>query len=388
MNALSQRFEAIGPTWVDVAAASLIGIDLVLEAALEHGVSHRAPTAIFGILLASTVAVRRRWTAAAVVACPAVLLLLLPLHGQLLNLDSQAVLFPSLLCAYGAGAWLRWQQGLAAVALAAALLCGEQLIEIYVTHTGGGVVSSMTFSFVLFGVPWLVGAFIGERRRRAEAFTALASQTEAERAQREAAAIAQERVEIGHELQDIIAHSVSVMVVQAGGARRMLRADPDRARESILNVEQTGRETLAEMRRLLGLLRKDDDPRALAPQPGLGQLDELAELLRQEGVRCEVSTVGRPVDLTPGINLVSYRMLEGALRTAAEGGCTDISVRVKYEPGRLELEVSADRPVTDVAAMLAPVSERVGLYGGRMTVGEQSDFAVRCQLPLEAVGIS
>ena len=86
---------------------------------------------------------------------------------------------------------------------------------------------------------------------------------------REAAAIAGERARIGCELQDIIAHSVSAMVVQAGGARLLLRSEPDRARESILNVEETGREALADMRRLLGMLRKDDDPRALSPQPGL-----------------------------------------------------------------------------------------------------------------------
>jgi len=86
------------------------------------------------------------------------------------------------------------------------------------------------------------------------------------RSARERAAIANERLTIGRELQDIIAHSVSVMVVQAGGARRSLQSEPDRAREAILNVEQTGREALAEMRRLLGLLRKDDDPQALSPQ--------------------------------------------------------------------------------------------------------------------------
>ena len=92
---------------------------------------------------------------------------------------------------------------------------------------------------------------------------------------------------IGRELQDIIAHSVSAMVIQAGGARRLLRSDPERARDSILTVEQTGREALADMRRLLGMLRKDDDPRALAPQPGLDQLPDAARLgpRRRPGVR-------------------------------------------------------------------------------------------------------
>jgi signal transduction histidine kinase len=127
----------------------------------------------------------------------------------------------------------------------------------------------------------------------------LAAQAAIAQDERESAAIAEERARIGGELQDIIAHSVSVMIIQAGGARLLVRSDPERARDSILNVEQTGRETLADLHRLLGMLRKDDDPRALAPQPGLNQLAALIDSIRDTGVECELRAEGEPIDLTP-----------------------------------------------------------------------------------------
>jgi len=143
------------------------------------------------------------------------------------------------------------------------------------------------------------------------------SQANVEREQLESAAIVQERARIGSELQDIIAHSVSAMVIQAGGARRALRSDPDRARDSMRNVEQTGREALADLRRLLGMLRKDEDPRALAPQPGLKQLRELIGSMRDIDVQCELRIEGMPIDLTPGVDLVGYRVIEAALHSGA-----------------------------------------------------------------------
>jgi signal transduction histidine kinase len=386
VNALLRRFAHVDLQRLDYLVAAVLIADLVLEALLENAIPDRLATALVGTAVGAIVAVRRRWPAAALVACSAVVLLQTAFRGQLFNLDSQSVLFPFMLCAYGAGAWLPWGRGLAAVALAAGLLCAEQLIEIYVTHTGGGVVSSILFSLLAPGLPWLVGAFIAERRQRAKAFTTLAVQAEAEGAERERAAIAQERVIIGRELQDIIAHSVSMMVVQAGGARRLLATQPDRARESILNVEHTGRETLAEMRRLLGLLRKDDDPRALSPQPGLDQLDQLVDELGREGMTCEFSIDGDRIDLTPGVDLVGYRALEGALRSAAEGGCTNASMLVQYAPGWLKLDVRADRPVANLATRLAPIHERIDLYGGRVTVEANGRFAVHCELPLQAGG--
>jgi signal transduction histidine kinase len=371
---------------LDYLAAALVSADLALEATLENGMSDRLAMALLAVPLGAMIAIRRRRPAAAVIGCSLIALAQEPFHAQLFGLDSSVVLFPFALCAYGAGAWMPWRSGLAAVGAATALLCADQVLQSEVTEVSnsGGLGTGIALSLILPGVPWLVGRFIAERHRRAEAFAALATQTEAEQAQRTRAAIEQERVVIGRELQDIIAHSVSVMVVQAGGARRLLRADPDRARASILNVEQTGRETLAEMRRLLGLLRRDDDPRALAPQPGLERLDELVSATAQAGLKCELQTEGDPVELTPGIDLVGYRVLEAALARAAHARCAAATARVRYTPGWLELEVRGDHPVPDSPAELAAVRERVDLYGGRMVVDPEGPFTLRCRLPLEA----
>ena len=390
MTAARDRLRGIDLRSLDVLAAVLLSLDLVLEPALENGIPHRLATAVMGVLLGGMVAVRRSRPGAAVIGCSLVALAQEPFHAQLLSLDSSAVLLPFALCAYGAGAWLPWRAGILAVAMSIALFIADQAIQTYVTErsNSGGFGTGIVLSLILFGVPWLVGRFIAERGRRADAFTLLAHQTHAEQAQRARAAIEQERMRIGAELQDIIAHSVSMMVVQAGGARRLLRTEPERARESILNVEQTGRETLAEMRRLLGLLRADEDPRALSPQPGLDQVDELIRSVANAGLTCEVQTEGDPVELTPGIDLVGYRVIEAALTRAAEAQCSQAWTRIRYTRGWLELEVDGDRPALGAHTGLASVDERVDLYGGRLTVEPAGPFALRCRLPLQTAGTS
>lgn len=371
---------------LDVLVAAALALDLILESALAAGIPHRFLTAVFGVAVAVPVAVRRRWPAAAVIWSTAACLLQDPFQSQLFNLPSRSVVLVVMLCSYGAGAWLPLRRSVLSFGTAAALLVAAQLISTYVTDVTGGDLSSLATLMLIVTAAWVVGRFMYARARRAEAFSLLAAQAAAERAERERAAVAQERLTIGRELQDIIAHSVSVMVVQAGGARRLLQAEPDRARESILNVEEIGREALAEMRRLLGLLRKDDDPRALTPQPGLDQLPELLAALRVDGLACELYTDGHPIELTPGIDLVSYRVIEAALERAAASRCRHATATVTYRPNGLELEVRGDRGLPYPDEDLRSVSERVSLYGGRLDTSgaDPAAFAVRCQLPLEA----
>jgi signal transduction histidine kinase len=370
---------------VDALIAVALTIDLILEAALGRGLPDRLATALFAVLFAAPVAVRRRWPAAAVIACTAAALLQDVFNGQLFNLPSSSAVIPLMLCSYGAGAWRGPRRSLAAIGGAAGLLVADQLIESYVTDVTGGGFSGFATLMLLFLVPWVLGRFVFERTRRADAFAALAAQTAAERAERERAAVTRERLTIGRELQDIIAHSVSVMVVQAGGARRLLGTEPDRARESILSVEQLGRDALAEMRRLLGLLRKDDDPTALTPQPGLDQLPELASTLGDAGLACELRIEGEPTPLTPGLDLVGYRVIETALETAAASRCRNANATVRYEPRRLELEVRGEGPLPNVGHSMRSVTERVELYGGELDVlpAARDKFTVRCRLPLE-----
>src|SRR5438105_2457101 len=249
--------ELTAPERVDLLISLALIVLLILESALAAGIPDRLVTALFAVAFAAPVAVRRRWPAAAVLCSTATCLLQDPLDGQLFNLPSGSAVIVLMLCSYGAGAWLPPRRSLTVLGASAGMLAADQLIEQHVTHVSGGGWSGLATLMLLFMAPAVLGWFVRERNRRGDAFALLAAQSAAERTERERAAVEQERLTIGRELQDIIAHRVSVMVVQAGGARRQLRTDPDRARESILNVEQTGREALAEMRRLLGLLRKD-----------------------------------------------------------------------------------------------------------------------------------
>jgi signal transduction histidine kinase len=373
---------------LDVVIALALIVDLILEASLSGDipVSDRLATAVVAVPFAATIAIRRRWPGAALIACGLVALAQEPFHGQLFgNLPSESASVILMLVGYGAGAWLELRRSVAVTALAMLLLYVDWLIEKYATHVPGAVTWSASLESLLalcIG-PWAVGRFMRERHRRAEAFALLERQAAAERTERARAAISEERILIGRELQDIIAHSVSMMVVQAGGARTLLRAEPGRARESLLTVEQTGREALAEMRRLLGVLRRDDDPRALAPQPGLDQLPELAELMRQRGLACGIDRAGTPV-LTPGVDLVAYRVIEAALAGAAEHGGRSARVAIGARGRALTLEVVVDDVAQAAGAQVRTVAERVALYDGRLSVdgADSGGLHVRCELPL------
>jgi signal transduction histidine kinase len=203
-------------------------------------------------------------------------------------------------------------------------------------------------------------------------------------------AVAQERTRIARELHDVIAHCVSVMTVQAGGARLLLDEEPQSARESLLAVEETGRQTLAEMRRLLGILRRDMAAPGLAPQPGLAELDALLARCRQAGLPVELRVEGARAALAPGIDLAAYRVVQEALTNAIKhAGPARAQVTVRYEPGALALEIADDgRAMSKNGGHghgLVGMRERVGLYGGDVNAGPRTGggYAVRVRLPLE-----
>jgi signal transduction histidine kinase len=236
------------------------------------------------------------------------------------------------------------------------------------------------------GAPYTVGVWMRTRDRRQREL--------ARRAETDArAAVADERTRIARELHDVVGHSVTVMMVQAGAARMLVESDPAGARERLLAVEESGREALAEMRRLLEVLRDDEEPGSLGPQPGVEDLDRLVADARAAGLRVELAVEGEPVALPPGEALAAYRIVQEALTNArkhAGGGRVD--VRVRYTPGTLELAVEneGDEPVADGwdagGHGVIGMRERVGLYGGELDVGPRPDggFAVRARLPIEA----
>ena len=232
-------------------------------------------------------------------------------------------------------------------------------------------------------------------RRRAQAAAELerrAIRLEREREERTRAAVEAERARIARDLHDVIAHSVSVMTVQAGAARLLLAESPERARAPLLSVEETGRQALAEMRRLLGILRTEDDEPALAPQPGMADLSALLERVRQAGLPVELAVEGGPEALPPGVDLAAYRIVQEALTSALEhAGRAGARVTVRYERGALELEIADDgatgRDDGGIRGGLVAMRERVSVYGGELEAGPRSEggYAVCAHLPLAPV---
>ncbi|HEY3728174.1 MAG TPA: histidine kinase [Solirubrobacteraceae bacterium] len=367
---------------LDLLLAIAIAIALELEVWLDPDIpaSLRPLTAVAAVLFAAPVAVRRPWPAPALLSCTAVAAIQALLGGELRATSGIPMMLALVVLTYSVGARLELRRSVASLILGFAIFSG--FVFDGPTGSGGGVGAAAFFVTLVFAAPWCLGRLAREHDRRTAVFRELADQTVAEQAERDSAVIAQERIRIGSELQDIITHNVSAMVIGAGGARKLLHADPERARRSILTVEQTGREALGDLRRLLGMLRKEDDPRALAPQPGLDQLITLLDSLGAEGLDCSVAIEGEPCPLTPGVDLVSYRVIEAALRSAASHQCGKASVTVHYTLDRLELRVRGQDAIPELGRELQRISERVALYGGSVRMVPGDGFAVTAGLPL------
>lgn len=250
----------------------------------------------------------------------------------------------------------------------------------------------LLFVTMILGGAWLAGQAMRYRRERERVLERLTVDLEREREEKARAAVAEERVRIARELHDVVAHAISVIVLQARGGRRSLATDPEETRDALDTIEATGSQALAEMRRLLGMLRRDDEEIALAPQPSLRHLDALAEQVRQAGLPVELSVEGDPTELPPGVDLSAYRIVQEALTNALKhAGPATARVIVRYSKDGLQLEI-ADTGA-DVAAGdgeghgLVGMRERVSLYGGKIEAGPQDGggFAVRARLPLDSI---
>jgi signal transduction histidine kinase len=219
-----------------------------------------------------------------------------------------------------------------------------------------------------------------------------AARLEFERDQQAQIAAAAERARIARELHDVVAHSLSVMVAQADGASYAIDSDLPRAKSAMLNVAQTGRDALAEMRRLLGVLRTSDSASGIAPQPGVEQLGELVDSVRRAGLPVELHLAGDPRPLPRGMELTAYRIVQEALtNTLKHGGAHSHAwVTIEYGGEAVELRIEDDGTgapeprQSDPGAGLAGMRERAALYGGRVVAGSRpgGGFRVIAQLPL------
>jgi signal transduction histidine kinase len=269
-------------------------------------------------------------------------------------------------------------------------------------HPGQHGLGDFIYVTFLLGGAWLLGRALRGRGERAAQLEQRAARLEADQQAQAQAAVAAERARIARELHDVIAHSVSVMVIQAGAAEQLLEETPERARGPLLAVQDTGRQTITELRRLLGILRADGPELSLAPQPGLASLDLLLAEMRQAGLPVRLRIEGQVGPLPPGVDLAAYRIVQEALtNTLRHAGPAHADVLVRYQKHALELEIVDDGcgPRSDSPGWvdwqsghgLVGMRERVSLYGGTLHTGPRAapagtGYAVRVRLPTDPDG--
>ena len=234
------------------------------------------------------------------------------------------------LAIYTVAAHRPWRQ-VATVGLP--LACAAGLASQIATQTHRNWIEVVTGLAFAVGLPVLIGRIAYNRRRRLAEDRDLAARE----------AVARERTRIARELHDVVAHAISVMVVQAGAARTVVDRDPRAAKEAIGRVEESGRAGLAEMRRLIRVLTDDDAAPSTSPQPGLAELDPLLETVRAAGLPVEVVRTGRPRALPAGADLAAYRVIQESLtNTLRHAGSANARVALDYAPDRLVIEVADD----------------------------------------------
>jgi signal transduction histidine kinase len=381
---LSAEIRGFDRARVDELIGLLLLIEIELQVWLSPYVHHRVPAALGGVALSVAVAVRRRWPLGAVLLGVGAVAGQ-DIFGGHLTEHALGAIPAGIMVFYGAGAFLPAWRARSALALGMTVLFGDVLF------TRPSFAEFFFTGIMLCLLPWTVGRILRERRARESAYRESAERLDAEREQRALMAAISERTRIARELHDVIAHSVSVMVIQAGGARMVMDSEPERAETSLRSVERAGRDAIAEMRRLLGVLDSGEDPRALAPQPGLGHIEDLVSRTRTAGLETNLRVEGEPAMVSPALDLCAYRIVQEALTNAIKhAGPARVTVRLRWMRDALEVDVADNGrgPIGVSGASsghgIAGMRERTGLHGGNVQAGEgiNGGFAVHARLPL------
>ena len=356
-----------------ILAVGLVGLMIVQVVSLDISSANTLAAVAGALALLVPLALRVRMPLTLMLVLAAVGTLGQWLPKRLLDVEAFGLIM--LLVVYNGAAHTPGRRAWAAAAMTTVF----GLVVLFTDPDGVGF-GGIVFFTLLFGAPWLAG-YVVQRRRVSEARM---------RRERDAAvaAIVDERARIARELHDVVAHAISVIVLQARGGRRLLDTEPDETRGALDTIEHTGKQALAEMRRLVGLLREGDEELALTPQPTLSQLDHLVEQVRAAGLPVDVSIEGDPVDLPPGVDLSAYRIVQEALTNALKhAGPARARVRLRYAADGLEVDVSDDgsgtRNGNGGGYGLDGIRERVSVVGGKLEAGPRTEggFAVRARLP-------
>jgi signal transduction histidine kinase len=389
---LIERVRAFDSRLVDgvvAALAGVLGVSTVLSQEVKDGLHEPGAFAVvMAVVISAAIAFRRTAPLVAMTVGAGGILLLIGL-----NYPEGSLPVNVLLLTYSSATWSpsdRAWVGLAEVWIV--------LVALGFMHTSGldttGVVSNMA----IFTVAWVFGYAI-RTRRLAEAAKLEEAEERAElERQRTARILAEERLRIAQELHDVVAHSMSVIAVQAGVGSHVLDTQPEQARAALDAISTTSRGTLGEMRRLLGALRGDDGGRAHAPAPCLADVPALVDDVRAVGVPVVLTVSGAASAAPAGVELSAYRVVQEALTNVLKhaGPVAEVEVRLDHEPGRLAIEVVDDgRGMAAVSAVRADglngghgllgMRERVELWGGELSVGPRTGggYRVRAVLPYE-----
>lgn len=378
----------IGIAFAILGLIEIFGItpDLAAIERAWYGIDHTWP--VTGLLLLSTV--------------PLALRRVSPLISEIAVIGGSFALqaygygpsvqfFAMMLALFSVGAYSRSTRE--SVAGLVALLFGASVMWV---RSGATYDLWTMFMLGFFIALWLVGDTLRRRSAQMVELQQRADGLEREREEESRRAVAEERARIARELHDIIAHSVSVMVVQAAAARRVIESQPETARASLESIETTGREALAEIRRLLGVLKRDDAPEdAKAPVPGLAHVEALVDEMRRAGLPVDLRVEGEPGPLPPGVDVSAYRVVQEALTNALRhAGPARVSVNVRYGDDDVVVEVNDDghgssaHPAPAGGQGLVGMRERVALFQGEFEAGPRAGggFTVRARLPIASSG--
>jgi signal transduction histidine kinase len=369
------------PPLSDLLIAGALTVWAILEAFLASGAGSAPVRILAGCAMTVPLVVRRRHPLPVVVVVAGVLLIRAAAGSPD---ESSASFFPALLVATFSVALYERRGPLAVAGGAFALAAVLGAVVLGFGENEGTSAEAGNLVIISFFVvaAWTAGWLL---RRRAEHVR----RVEAESGALAQEAVAEERARIARELHDVVAHSVSIISLQAGAADQYLERDPARAREHLAAVRGSARDALAEMRRLTGVLR--EEPAGYEPQPGLGRLAELVEQARAGGLDVTLAEEGERRAVPPGVDLAAFRIVQEALTNARKhAGPVAAQVRVRYADGGVEVEVSNDAGPggTDAEGAghgLVGMRERVRVYGGTLQTGpaDGGGYRVRACLPLE-----
>ncbi|MFD5080900.1 sensor histidine kinase [Streptomyces sp. NPDC058371] len=387
------------PTWVDSFwAVVLLGITSVSLSSFNGAPDHRGPLALafpLALLLCLVVALRRRMPEKMLVLAAVVGVLQLALDVGVSPANFSMLVIIYTVAADGA----RWASRFALIGGLCAAMLSQVRWPQHETSTAG-VVLITVFQTVPFALAWVLGDSIRTRRAYLAQLEERAARLEKEREAQSKVAVAAERARIARELHDVVAHNVSVMVVQADGAAYVLDTAPEQAKKALETISGTGRQALAEMRRLLGVLRTGEHQEGgeYVPQPDVEQLDDLIEQVRTAGLPVDFKVEGTPRPLPSGVELTAYRIVQEALtNTRKHGGANaGASVRLVYFDDGLGLLVEDDGKGAPHELYeeggadgrghgLIGMRERVGMVGGTLDAGPRpgGGFRISALLPLK-----